>query len=72
MLTYSRARGVFAGVSLEGSSLRADDDAIEAVYGKKLGAREIVRGGVEAPPAARPLVELLNRRSPKNLSERMQ
>ena len=72
MLTYSRARGLFAGVSLEGSTLRADDDATEAVYGKKLGAREIVRGGVEAPPAARPLVELLNRRSPKNLSERMQ
>jgi lipid-binding SYLF domain-containing protein len=71
MLTYSRARGLFAGVSLEGSTLRSDDDATEAVYGKKLSAREIVRGGVEAPAAARPLVDLLNRRSPKNLSERV-
>src|SRR6476660_7221730 len=52
MLTYSRARGLFAGVSLEGSTLRSDDDATEAVYGKKLTAREIVRGSVEAPAAA--------------------
>jgi lipid-binding SYLF domain-containing protein len=72
MLTYSRARGLFAGVSLEGSTLRSDDDATEAVYGKKLTAREVVRGSIEAPAAARPLVDLLNRRSPKNLSERVQ
>src|SRR3954454_22731654 len=44
MLTYSRARGLFAGVSLEGSTLRSDDDANESVYGKKLTARDIVRG----------------------------
>lgn len=70
MLTYSRARGLFAGVSLEGSTLRSDDEAIEAVYGRRLSAREIVRGNVAAPPSARPLIDLLNRRSPRNLSER--
>jgi lipid-binding SYLF domain-containing protein len=72
MLTYSRARGLFAGVSLEGSTLRSDDDASESVYGKRLTAREIVRGEVEVPRDARTLIDLLNRRSPKNLTERMQ
>ncbi len=72
MLTYSRARGLFAGVSLEGSTLRLDDDANEAVYGKRVKARDIVRGGMEVAAAAQPLVDLLNRRSPKNLSERQQ
>jgi lipid-binding SYLF domain-containing protein len=69
ILTYSRARGLFAGVSLEGSTLRSDGDANENVYGKKLTAREIVRGGVAAPTAeGRLLVEILGTRSPKNLS----
>jgi lipid-binding SYLF domain-containing protein len=72
MLTYSRSRGLFAGVSLEGSTLRSDDDATQQVYGKRLGAREVVRGNVEVPASARPLVDLLNERSPKNLSERTQ
>jgi lipid-binding SYLF domain-containing protein len=70
MLTYSRARGLFAGVSLEGSTLRSDDDANKLVYGKELGAREIVRGGVDVPAAAKPMIDLLNKRSPKNLSDR--
>jgi SH3 domain-containing YSC84-like protein 1 len=72
MLTYSRSRGLFAGVSLEGSTLRADDDATEQVYGKKLTVREIVRGSIEAPASAQGFVDLLNRRSPKNLSENKQ
>jgi len=70
MLTYSRARGLFAGVSLEGSTLRSDDDANKLVYGKELGAREIVRGGVDVPAAAKPMIDLLDKRSPKNLSDR--
>jgi lipid-binding SYLF domain-containing protein len=71
MLTYSRSRGLFAGVSLEGSTLRSDGDANEKLYGKKVGAREIVRGGaVQVPASAKPLVELLNNKSPKNLSSR--
>jgi SH3 domain-containing YSC84-like protein 1 len=69
MLTYSRARGLFAGVSLEGSTLRPDNDANRLVYGSELAARDIVKGSVAVPSAARPMVDLLNQRSPKNLSE---
>lgn len=70
ILTYSRARGLFAGVSLEGSTLRADNDANGRIYDRNLPAREIVRGGeVAVPESARALVDLLNRRSPKNLSK---
>ncbi len=69
ILTYSRSRGLFAGVSLEGSTLRTDGDANEAVYGRKIEPREIVRGSsVPIPAGAAPLVDLLNLRSPKNLS----
>jgi SH3 domain-containing YSC84-like protein 1 len=71
ILTYSRARGLFAGVSLEGSTLRSDGDANKNLYGRAIEAREIVRSGkVTAPPAGWPLVELLNKRSPKNLSDK--
>jgi lipid-binding SYLF domain-containing protein len=69
MLTYSRARGLFAGVSLEGSTLRADNDANRLVYGREISPRDIVRGGVATPSAAKRMIELLDRRSPKNLSE---
>ena len=73
ILTYSRARGLFAGVSLEGSTLRQDADGDEAVYGKKLPARDIVLGGaVPVPAGAQPLVDLLNQRSPQNLSSKSQ
>jgi lipid-binding SYLF domain-containing protein len=71
ILTYSRARGLFAGVSLEGSTLRSDGEANEKLYGRKIDARDIVRGGaVKIPEATRKLVDLLNSRSPKNLSQR--
>jgi lipid-binding SYLF domain-containing protein len=71
ILTYSRARGLFAGVSLEGSTLRSDGDANVNVYGKKLSAREIVRGGaVTATAEGKQLLDVLNSRSPKNLSDR--
>lgn len=70
ILSYSRARGLFAGVSLEGSSLRSDGGANENLYGHKLDAREIIREGkVAAPAAARQLISLLNTKSPKNLSD---
>ena len=73
ILTYSRARGLFAGVSLEGSTLRSDGDANENLYGRKLNAREIVRqGAVPTPAPAQALVDLLNRRSPSNRSDRTQ
>jgi lipid-binding SYLF domain-containing protein len=72
ILTYSRAHGLFAGVSLEGSTLHPDADANAALYGRKIEAKEIVKGGVPVPQGAQPLVDLLNERSPKNLSSRPQ
>ena len=70
ILTYSRARGLFAGVSLEGSTLRSDGDANERLYGRKIEAREIVLQPTAMPSGARPLVSVLNARSPRNLSSR--
>src|SRR6202030_3522437 len=69
MLTYSRARGLFAGVSLEGSTLRPDNNANERVYDKKVEATDIVfKGAVRVPPPARAMVDYLNKKTPKNLS----
>ena len=70
MLSYSRARGLFAGVSLEGSTLRPDNDGNTLVYGSQLAARDIVKGSVAVPSAAKPMVDVLNQRSPKNLSDK--
>jgi SH3 domain-containing YSC84-like protein 1 len=70
LLSYSRSRGLFAGISLEGSTLRPDGDANENIYGKKVDATDIVRGGVvPIPPSAKAMVDLLNKKSPKNLSD---
>ena len=69
VLSYSRTRGLFAGVSLEGSTLRPDDNATEDVYGRRLTAREIVLGGhVEVPESGRHLVGVLQKGSPHNES----
>jgi lipid-binding SYLF domain-containing protein len=70
MLTYSRSRGLFAGVSLEGSTVRPDGDANALVYGSDIPARELVKGGTAVPSAALPMVEVLNQRSPVNLSDK--
>lgn len=71
ILSYSRSRGLFAGISLEGSTLRPDNDANERVYGKAIGAKDIVIGGtVPVPAAAAGLIETLTKKSPKNRSER--
>ena len=69
MLSYSRARGLFAGVSLEGSTRRPDNEGNALVYGSQMPARELVKGGVAVPSAAKPMIDLLDKRSPKNLSE---
>jgi lipid-binding SYLF domain-containing protein len=69
ILTYSRSRGLFAGVSLEGSTLRSDGGANEEVYGRKIDAKEIVQKGAPLPSTAKPLIDLLNKTSPKNLSQ---
>jgi lipid-binding SYLF domain-containing protein len=69
ILSYSRARGLFAGVSLEGTSLRPDDDASEQVYGRKLTARSIVMGDrVGVPESGRHLVGVLEKSAPHNES----
>jgi SH3 domain-containing YSC84-like protein 1 len=65
ILTYSRSRGLFAGISLEGSTLRPDGDANEALYGRKISASQIVIGpSPSTPAAARTLVALLDKASP--------
>jgi SH3 domain-containing YSC84-like protein 1 len=70
ILSYSRNKGLFAGVSLEGSTLRSDGSANEKLYGKKLTAKEIIREGkVAIPPSAHELVSLLDTRSPVNKSD---
>ena len=70
ILSYSRSRGLFAGVSLEGSTLRPDNSANEKLYGRKLTAKEILREGkVATPAAARELDAELAKASPKNRSD---
>jgi len=70
ILTYSRSRGLFAGVSLDGSTLRADNSASEKVYGRKVTGKEIVREGkVGVPASGQLLVSTLQRASPKNESD---
>src|SRR4029077_1233469 len=70
VLSYSRARGLFAGISLEGSTLRSDGSANRKMYGHDLSAKEIVRQGkVGVPASARELISLLNKTSPKNQSD---
>ena len=69
VLSYSRARGAFAGISLEGSTVRPDNDANERVYATKLSAEDIVfHGAVPVPAPAQKLVSYLDRKSPKNLN----
>lgn len=70
ILSYSRSRGLFAGVSLEGASLRPDDDASEEVYGRKLTARAIVTGTrIAVPASGRHLVDVLQKNAPRNDSK---
>jgi len=70
MLTYSRSRGLFAGISLEGSTLRQDNGANEKLYNRKLTAEQIIRKGAAAvPPSGQQMIALLNKKSPKNLSD---
>jgi len=70
ILSYSRNKGLFAGVSLEGSTLRSDGSANEKLYGQKLSAKDIIRRGkVKNPECAAELVALLDKKSPKNKSD---
>lgn len=65
ILSYSRARGLFAGVSLEGSTIRPDNDANERIYGSKIPAKELVlTRDIPVPAAAQDMVSILNTRTP--------
>jgi lipid-binding SYLF domain-containing protein len=69
ILSWSKARGIFGGVSLEGSTLRSDDDANKSLYGKELTAKQIVREGQASTPAAgKPLADLLQKTTPQHAS----
>ena len=70
ILSYSRSRGLFAGISLEGSTLRQDNGANENLYGRKVTAKEILREGkVGIPAAGHELDAILTKASPKNRSD---
>ena len=70
ILSYSRSKGLFAGVSLKGSTLRQDSGANEDLYGQKISAREIVlEQKVSVPSAGKSLIDLLQEKSPENLSQ---
>jgi len=69
MLSYSRSKGVFGGVSLSGTSLAPDNDDNQELYGKKVSAEEIFSGSVQAPPSASSLTAALEQTSPKKLEE---
>jgi len=69
ILSYSRSRGLFAGISLEGSTIRPDDDASARIYGRSITAREIVMGtNVRIPASGRRLVRSLQKNAPRNES----
>lgn len=71
ILSYSRARGLFAGVSLAGSTLRADNDANEKLYGRDVSAKDILfKSTVSPPPSAQLLLATLNKESPRNKSKK--
>ena len=70
ILSYSRSKGLFAGISLKGSTLRQDNGANEDLYGRKISARDIVlEQKVSVPSAGKSLVDLLQEKSPENLSQ---
>ena len=71
ILSYSRAKGLFAGISLEGSTLRSDDGGNKVLYGKEISAKEIVREGkVHTPVAARSLLATLSKASPRHVEKK--
>ncbi len=65
ILSWSRSRGAFAGVSLQGATLREDKDENQILYGSKLGTEQVVNGSQNVPATARPLLNALTLNSPK-------
>ena len=73
ILSYSRAKGLFAGISLAGSTLRSDDGGNKALYGKEISAKEIVREGkVHTPAAAHNLIAILTKASPRHVEKKVE
>jgi SH3 domain-containing YSC84-like protein 1 len=70
MLSYSRSRGVFAGISLSGASLRVDNEADERLYGKKVTSEQIFKGEVQMPEVARPMAATLKRATRESKEEK--
>jgi len=71
ILSYSRAKGLFAGISLAGSTLRSDDGGNKTVYGRDISAKEIVRQGkVPAPAAAQRLLAVLQKATPHHVEDK--
>jgi lipid-binding SYLF domain-containing protein len=65
MLSWSRSRGVFAGVALKGATLRADETDNADLYGSKMDSKEVIHSSIAVPESAEPLIRLLSRYSPK-------
>jgi lipid-binding SYLF domain-containing protein len=65
ILSYSRSRGVFAGLELKGATLNQDGNANKALYGREIDAVEILGGKVTTPAAAKPVADVLIKYSPK-------
>jgi SH3 domain-containing YSC84-like protein 1 len=70
MLSYSRSRGAFAGVSLSGASLRVDGDANKNLYGEKVTPQQIMKGEVTMPEVAKPLIETITQATEKSKQEK--
>ena len=65
ILSYSRSKGVFAGLELKGSTLNQDNDANKAIYGKQIDAKAIMAGQVQSTAAAKPVIDVLSKYSPQ-------
>src|SRR5262245_65755193 len=65
VLSYSRSKGVFAGLELKGSTLNQDNNANKALYGKEIDYKEIMAGTVKSPAPAKPVIDVLTKYSPK-------
>jgi lipid-binding SYLF domain-containing protein len=65
MLSYSRSRGLFAGVSVSGMTLRVDGDANENLYARKVTSQQILQGGVTMPDEAKPLIAQIKKATAK-------
>jgi lipid-binding SYLF domain-containing protein len=70
ILSWSRSKGLFAGIALTGATLRPDNDVNQELYGSKLTAKEILTGGTQPPPAAEPLLTALNHQSRHESADR--